>query len=594
MKTSKNITNIELAELLRNIAASYKLKDPSKYKFQTIAYERAADAIEHLSSEAKDLFDEGKLEEIPAIGKSIANHLSEIFKTGKSKHFESLLDDIHPAIFELIKIPGIGPKTAQKLTLELNISSKDPISQLEILAKEGKIEKLENFGKDSQEEILKNVSEHKKKPKARLLLPKAENIAEMIIAWMKKNKHTESADPLGSLRRRASTVGDIDISVATKNPKKVIDHFTNYPKKTRVLKKGDTKASIICPGNIQIDLMTQSPNSYGSLLQHFTGSKHHNIALREHAIKKGLSLSEYGIKKHGNLKKYRTEKDFYKALGMDLIPPELREDTGELEAALNHKLPVLIEEKDIISDLHIHSDFNIETSHDYGESSMQELTNLASNLGYEYIAFTEHNPSQRGHTEKEIVEILKLKREKVEKLNYSISRNERNRVQKVFNSLEIDILPDGTLPLKDKSLETLDFALVSIHSSFKLSREKMTQRVLRALSHPKVKIFAHPTARKINHREGVELNWEKIFDFCLKNNKWIEINASPMRLDLPDFLVREATKLGIKLTLGTDSHHKDHLKYMKYAVSVARRGWATKKDVINTKTLNNFEKLLKS
>ena len=249
-------------------------------------------------------------------------------------------------------------------------------------------------------------------------------------------------------------------------------------------------------------------------------------------------------------------------------------------------LPNLVELKDIKGDLQMHSDYDIETSHDVGASSMEELIKKAEELNYEYIAMTEHNPSQRGHAQAQVLEILKRKRNKVDQLNSSV------KSVKVFNSLEIDMLPDGRLPVDDKGLETLDFALVSIHSSFKKSRDEMTKRVLAGLAHPKVKIFAHPTARLLEKREGVELDWGKIFDFCLKNGKWIEINADPHRLDLPDFLIRDAVKLGVKLTLGTDSHHKDGMDNMRSGVAMARRGWAKRKDIINTKNLQEFTKVL--
>ena len=342
--------------------------------------------------------------------------------------------------------------------------------------------------------------------------------------------------------------------------------------------------------------MAQPPESYGSLLQHFTGSKHHNIALREYALKNGLSLSEYGIRKSqtpgSKIQKFKTEKEFYRYLGLEYIEPELREDTGEIEAAKGNMLPKLVELKDVKSDLQIHSSFDIETSHDLGESTMEEIVKKADELGYEYLAFTEHNPSQKGHTDKQIVEILKKKREKIDQLNYSLAKGRNNRIQKVFNSLEIDMKSDGRLPVSEEGLDTLDFALVSIHSNFDLERGAQTKRVLSALSHPKVKIFAHPTGRKLNEREGAELNWPEIFNFCLKNEKWIEINCDPMRLDLPDTLVREAVKTGVKLTFGTDAHHKDGLNNMIFGLSVARRGWATSSDIINTRSLGEFEKLI--
>jgi DNA polymerase (family 10) len=450
--------------------------------------------------------------------------------------------------------------------------------------------KLIKEGNPSEvKEKLKEVAAREKVGK-RHLLPYAAQIASGIMDWMVKDARVVRVDPLGSLRRKASTVGDIDLACVTNEPVEVLTHFSKYPQTQKIIEKGEHSASILIPGGIQVDMMVQGAQSYGSLLQHFTGSKHHNIALREYSLKKGLSLSEYGIKelktKSEKLKAFQTEEEFYRFLGLDYIEPELREDTGEIEAARNHKLPKLIELTDVKADLQIHTSFNIETSHDLGESSMEEIIKKGSELGYEYLAFTEHNPSQKGHNDREIVEILKRKREKVEQLNYS-------GVQKVFNSLEIDIKPDGSLPVPDDGLETLDFALVSIHSNFDLERDLQTKRVLTALAHPKVKIFAHPTGRKLNEREGAELNWPEIFDFCLKQNKWIEINCDPMRLDLPDTLVKEAVGLGVKLTFGTDAHHKDGMNNMLWGVSVARRGWCEKKDIINTLSLKEFEEMLR-
>ncbi|MGB6882027.1 MAG: DNA polymerase/3'-5' exonuclease PolX, partial [Microgenomates group bacterium] len=583
MRIYKNMINLELAELLRAVAASYQLKGEEKNRFRMIAYQRAADAIEHLSSEAKDLWDDGKLEEVAGVGKNIAEHLDEIFKTGKSKHFEKIMKGFPPAMFELMKISGIGAKTAFKLSKQLGIIKKaGAIKKLEKAIKEGKVSGIEGFGEQSQVAIEKSIKEVKGKTR-RLLLPYATSIADEVIEWIKKEKSVKKADPLGSLRRKASTVGDIDIAVATTDPQKTLDHFTNFPKKQRVLEKGDKTASIMVPGSVQVDLMVQPPDSYGALLQHFTGSKHHNIALREYAIKKQMSLSEYGIKQKGKLMKYSTEEDFYKKLGMDWIEPELREDMGEIEAAINHKLPKLVKLADLKGDLQMHSSFDIETSHDLGESSMKELVEKAGELGCEYIAITEHNPSQSKHNEKQIIDILKRKKEEVEKLNSSFVKSKGGSVKKVFNSLEIDILPDGRLPVPDEGLKLLDFALVAIHSSFGQTRQTATKRVLSALAHPKVKILAHPTCRMLGKREGIEFNWPEIFEFCQKHDKWLEINANPVRLDLPDVLVHEAIKAGVKLTLGTDAHHKDGLDDMRCGVSVARRGWTTKKDIINTR-----------
>lgn len=580
------MTNLEIAELLRDVAAAYELKGAEKHKFQIIAYERAADAVEHATSELKDLWEEGKLDDVPGIGKSIAEHLGEVFKKGKSKHFQDLMKDIPTTVFELMKVPGIGVKTAVKLVKELKIKN---LSDLKKAAVANKIAQLEGFGGESQARIIRSLEDFEKKAPSRMLLPYADEIATELIDWIRKSKDVKRVDPLGSLRRRVSTVGDIDLSAYSDNPQSVIEHFAKYPKATRVLEKGERSASIILPGNIQVDLIV-AQNAYGALLQHFTGSKHHNVALREHAIRNGLSLSDYGIKKRGETK-YRdikTEEEFYKFLKMDYIQPELREDTGEIKAALDHDLPKLVELKDIKGDLHIHSNFDIETSHDLGLSSIEELVKKAKSLNYDYIALSEHNPSRSKHSEKEIVDLLKRKQEAVKKFEYKNSK----RGIKVFNSLEIDIMPDGRLPVPKEGLETLDFAVVSVHSSFSLSKTEMTKRVLLAFDNPNVKIFAHPTARKLNEREGIDLDWPKIFDACIKKNIWLEINSDPMRLDLPDNLVHEAIMKGVTLVISTDSHHKDSMDNMKWGVSVARRGWCESKNVANTRSTSDILKLL--
>ena len=600
MKLHKHMANTEVADVLRAVAAAYQISDPSGNRFQIIAYQKAADAIEHLSSEAKDVWEEGKLTDISGIGGSIAGHLGEIFSTGTSKHFEQVLGEIPAAVFELIKVPGIGPKTAFRFAQELHISDDNPLEDLKKKAETGMVAQMEGMGEKSQKEIIQNITEYQQKPEERLLLPRALALAEEVIKWIKEEPSVKEVEALGSARRRAATVGDIDIAAATDEPKKVLEHFTHYPNASRTIEKGDVTASVLLPGNIQVDLLDIQPESWGSTLQHFTGSKHHNIALREYSLKKGLSLSERGIKdvKTDKLHKYSSEEEFYKALGLVWVPPELREDMGEIQAALRQAqgkqsgLPQLVQLKDIKADLQIHSDFDIETSHDLGASSMENIASKAADLGYEYVALTEHNPSQRGHNYKDIIDILRRKRTKVEQVNLSMKSIVKERTIKLFNSLEIDMMPEGDLPVPDEGLELLDFALVSIHSSFEKSRNKQTKRVLKALNHPKVKIFAHPTGRRINHREGVELDWPKIFQFALENNKWIEINGDPMRLDLPDFLVKEAVDHGILLTMGTDAHHVDGMDNMRWAVDVAQRGWAEAKNIVNTRSLEEFERLL--
>jgi len=583
---SRSMNNQELAQLLRAISAAYEVKKENRFKI--IAYDRAAVAVEHATSEIKDLWDDQKLMSLPGVGPNIARHLDELFRTGKVGHFKQVMKDLPPAMFELLHIAGIGAKTAYRLCQDLKLKNpKTVVNKLIKAAKQGKIASLEGFGEKSQADILESLEEFKRGQvkKKRMTLPYADAIAQEIIDYLKKSPSVLQADPLGSLRRRVATVGDIDIAVATKKPAEVIDQFINYPKKKKLIEKGPSKASILLSGGYQVDLRVQKPEAYGSMLQYFIGSKHHNIHLRELALNKGLSLSEHGIKKRGKLTEYATEKAFYEALGMALIPPEMREDMGEIEAAQAGKLPDLVEIKDIKGDLHLHSSFPIEPSHDEGADSMETMARKAIELGYEYLGFSEHNPSLSQHSEKEIIDLLKRKKEITEQLNSSLNKFTQKTNKKPINlisGLEIDIRPNGELAYPEKGFEFLDYAIASIHSSFKMNRKKMTARILRALEHPKVRILGHPTGRKLGEREGYELDWERIFTVCRQKKIILEINACPDRLDLPDVLVREAVKSGVKMVINTDSHALDQMKLMKYGVSVARRGWAEKKDIINT------------
>ena len=583
------MTNPEIATLLRHVAASFTIKDERKYHFQIVAYQRAADTIQNLSTEVSDLYKENKLSGLPGIGTSIQQHLNELMKTGKVTHFESVMKDIPASVFPLLKVPSFGPKKAYKLVTAFKLNDpKTVIEDVKKLATVGKIAGLEGFGEKSQSDILRALGEFAEGAgkTTRMLLPFAAEIAEKIVSYMKQNPDVLEIQPLGSLRRRAPTVGDIDLAVATKNPESVLNHFVNYPYKSRVIEKGPATSSILTTGGQQIDLMIQPIESWGSLLQHFTGSKHHNVHLRDLALKKGLSLSEYGIKnlksKDDTRKHYRTEESFYKAQGLQWIPPEMREDTGEIELALRHKLPSLVELKDIKGDFHIHSNYPLEPSHDLGNNSMQEMLDNAKKLGYTYLAFSEHNPSVSKHTNKQIYDILAKRKEKIEQLKKS------NKNIQILSLLETDILAKGELAIDDKSLELLDGTIVSIHSAFSMNTEEMTKRVLNGLSHPKAKIFAHPTGRMYGTRSGYQLDWERVFTFCKEHNKALEINCWPERSDLPDSLIKEAVQHGIKLTIDTDSHAVSHMQYMYYGVWMARRGWATKNDILNTMEYNDL------
>jgi len=583
------MTNIEIAKLLRAVAAAYTIKNENKFHFQIVAYLKAADAIDGLTTEVKDYYREGTLQQIPGIGNTLKQRLEELFKKGKVKHFEWALKGVPEAVFPLLDIPTFGPKKAYKLVKEFKLKSPDTVLEdLEGLCKKGKVASLEGFGDKSQADILRVITEFRQGmgKTTRMTLPYAQEAADRILEYMRKSMDVARIEPLGSLRRQVSTIGDIDLAAASNNPKAVLDHFVAYPRLERIIEKGEVSASILTSGGIQIDILIQPVESFGSLLQHFTGSKNHNVHLRDYALKKKLSLSEYGIKnlKTSNkiLRKYSSEEEFYKALDLPWIPPEMREDRGEIEMAEKNKLPQLVELKDIKGDLHIHSDFPIEPSHDLGQNSFAEMLKIAKNLHYEYLGFSEHNPSQAKHTPQKIYEILKKRDEKIEQIKSNI------KDVRIFKLLEVDILPNSNLAIDNKALDLLDGAIVSIHSVFNLDREEMTKRVINGLSHKKAKILAHPTGRLINSRSGYDLNWEKIFEFCKKNNKALEINSSPLRLDLPDSIIKMAVEAKVKMIIDTDSHAIDQMSLQRYGVSMARRGWATKNDILNTLAYNEF------
>lgn len=576
--------NIEIARLLRKIAAAYTILKENRFKI--IAYENAATAVEHATSELKDLWEEGKLGTLPGLGESISGHLDEIFRTGKSRHFEQVLKRVNPAVFPLLEVPGIGPKKAEKLVESLKIrDAGGVISKLEAAAKKHKITPIQSFGEKSELDILANIERYKKGSikEKRMILPMADAIAGEIIDYLGGR-----VDKLGSLRRCVATIGDIDLAVATNEPEEVIRRFVTYPKKVNVIEQGPTGASILLASGRQADLRVAKPEEYGAMLQYFTGSKYHNIKLRDFALKKGLSLNEYGIKVKGKVKKFPTEKEFYGFLGMEWIPPELREDTGEVEAALNQSLPHLVTLEDIRGDLQLHSDFDLETSHDSGVSSIKEILEKGERLGYEFVGITNHNPSVSRHSEDGIIAKLIKQSRFIEQLNMS------NKNIRVYSLLEVDIQPDGTLPVPQKGLEALDACLVSIHSSFSMSKSEMTDRIIKGLSNPVAKILAHPTGRLLGEREGFDADWEKVMGFCVKYDKALEINAYPNRLDLPDSLVREAVEKGVLLSIGTDSHEKGDMVNMKFGVMVARRGWAEKKNIINTWDYNRLLRWLKA
>lgn len=593
------MNNRQIAELLRQVAASYEILGENRFRIN--AYTQAADSIELLPVDIQGIWKEGKLKDIPGVGGNLAQHLNELFKTGKVKHFEEVFKKMPPGMFDLMKIRTIGPKTAHKLANILAIGSykgKTIYEQLEKALSLHAIQELEGFGEKREQDIASALTQFQQgqTKKKRLLLSEAETEAQKMCTYLREDKNVLKVDVLGSLRRKKDTIGDIDIAAVSSDAKSTLDHFVRYPEIKTLVDQGPKGATIITTLGIQIDVRIAEDKTYGAMLQYFTGSKYHNIHLREYALSKNYSLSEHGIKetKSEKVHTFSNEKSFYKFLGLDLIPPEIREDKGEIELALQKKLPQLVELPQIRGDLHIHSNYDLKSSHDIGSSPLETLLQKANELQYEYIGLSDHNPKAMGLSAKEIVQILNERKKYFDTILYDKKFVQKYPfVKKVFIMLEVDIRPDGELALPSEAFEYVDAVLVSIHSAFTLDKDKMTQRILKALgTHPKVRVLAHPTGRLINYRESIQAEWLEIFAFCKTHDIALEINASPTRLDLPDSLIFEARKQGIQFIVGTDTHVVQSLEDMTYGISIARRGWCTPHDILNTQDVSEFSKWL--
>ncbi len=572
-----NLSNAEIADLLRNVATALTLKKSNS--FQVRAYENAADSIEHSTADIRDLWEEDKLDELPGIGKGLQEHLTELFKTGKVKHFESLMKDFPSVVYQLIKIPGIGPKTALDLA-DLGVKSHEDLEKK--LEKGELVEK--GFSAKIAEKLKLGVVEYKGLGD-RILLPVAGEQAEKIVEYLKKDPHVVAADYLGSLRRRVVTVGDLDFAAATKDPEKTLHHFANMPGVKHVVSEGGYKAMVVLNNGMHVDLLVGEPDSYGALLQHFTGGKNHNIHLRTLAEKKGLSLSERGVRRvssgksqesSGEVIKCKTEDEFYSLLGMQTPDPELREDTGEIEAAIKHELPKLITLADIKGDMHLHSSFPMEPSHGPGANKLEEIVEKAKSLKYEFVGLSDHSPGFTKNSKEKIIQLIETRTKYIHKIKLN------TKSIRVLNGLEIDILTDGSLSVPDEALKTLDYCIAGVHSSHKMPKDQMTERILKALASPYVDIISHPTGRLLNQRQSYDADWDKIFKYCAEHKKLLEVNAFPNRLDLRDDLIRQAKELGCKFVIDTDAHEISQMDNMEYGVSLARRGWLEKEDVVNT------------
>lgn len=570
--------NFAIAKLLRQMAAVHEVLGENK--FATRAYENAAESAERTPDPVYDLWQEDKLSTIPGFGKAIASYVDEYFRTGKIKHFAELKKRLPKAMFEILGLPHIRSKTAYKLSKELKLQPGNAVADLEIYANKGRIRQLPGFGRQSEKEILEGIIKSKNRNSSRMLISQALEVVGSIISYLKGSSLVLQADPLGSLRRFAPTVGDVDISVSTRNRKAAISYFLKYPNIKEVLWSGNNKATVVLKNGRQVDLMVELEESYGSLLQHFTGSKTHNIMLRERALKLGLSLSEHGIKeiKSGKIIRFRNEADFYNKLGLDWIPPELREGGGEVVAAASGKLPDLIDIKDIRGDLQSHTVWSD------GTRTIQEMVGAAKNKGYEYFGVTDHQLGIESLGVPKVSKELSRRKRIIEHINYT------DKDIRVLNGVEILIKSNGQLAYPDKLLAEFDYVIASVHTGFHMSRDENTRRIIRSLENPYITMLGHPTGRIINQREPIEADWERIFEVCCKKNKILEINSFPERLDLPDSLVKIAKKSGCRFAINTDAHSPENLDNMVYGVSVARRAWLTKEVVVNALP---FAKLIK-
>ncbi len=562
------ITNKEIARIFDEIADILEVKDEDGFKIR--AYRRAARTIEGLTESLSNFSSVKELKNLPSIGDALAKKIYEITTAGKLNYYEDLKASVPEGIPELLSVPGVGPKTVAKLYSECGIAD---IESLEKAAKNHQLQELSGMGEKSEEKILKGISQYRRH-KERVPLGEAYSKAQEIVKSLKNLKAVEEIQFAGSIRRMKETIGDIDILCASKRPSEVMSAFKALDGTSEMIASGDTKTSLIID-DMQVDLRVVEPDSFGSALQYFTGSQFHNIKLRDLALKKGLKLNEYGIFEGDQKIAGKREKDVYASLGLSFIPPELREDQGEIEAATEEALPDLIEIQDIKGDLHIHSTWSD------GRNSIEEMVDKARLMGYEYIAICDHSPAvgiTRGVDEKkhfhEVSEIKQI--------------NDNLDDFRVLSGIEVDIRSDAKLDLSDNVLEKLDIVVASVHTNFSQSRGEMTARIISAIENPHVDIIAHPTGRILGKRDPYDLDIEAVMDACKETGTILEINANPKRLDLKDIHARYAKKRGVKIAISTDAHDTSQMELMHFGVTTARRGWLERQDVVNARSLDEL------
>jgi DNA polymerase (family 10) len=547
----------QMADLLE-----YEAENP----FRIRAYRRAAQTLERLPGDLEALAAGEQLREIPGIGQDLAHKIEEYLATGALAALEQLRKKVPPVVLELLNIPGVGPKTAKILTDQLHLKT---VQDLEAAARAGKLRGLPGFQAKKEANILKAIT-LVKQGQERMDLWTAWGLGQALTAWLEQTPGVKRASIAGSLRRMRETIGDVDVLASAATPARVIERFCASPFAARVLAAGDTKASVITPQGVQVDLRAVVPESFGAALQYFTGSKEHNVQLRERAIRQGLKVNEYGVYelKSGKRIAGREEADVYKALGLPWIPPELREDSGEMDAAAARQLPKLVEAKDICGDFHVH------TNASDGRDSLDVMARAGEAKGYEYLAICDHSPSLR------IANGLSIERLRAH-IKAIKAFHARRKGYRLLAGAEVDILAEGKMDYPDAVLAELDFVVGSIHSGFSQPEAQITRRLVNAMRNPYVTIIGHPTGRLLGQREPYALDYPAVLRVAKETGTALEMNASPQRLDLTDTMARQAREAGVMLAICTDSHAKEQLDYMTLGVGRARRAWAGKASLLN-------------
>jgi DNA polymerase (family X) len=568
--------NGEIADAFEELASLYELDGVVVYR--VLAYRNAAKAIREAGVSVEELARQGRVEELAGVGKTIAEKIDALLETGSIPATEKLKARVPPGLVAITRIPGLGPKRARQLYDTLGIASLD---ELRAAAEHGRLKDVPGFGAKAEENVLAALAGGADgKPKARVLLSKALDVGEELVAGLREHPSTIEVELGGSARRMADDVKDLDIVVASSDPAALVEHFTSLEPVDVVQTSGEAGAKVVTHAGLPVDLRIVPADAFGNLLQHFTGSGRHNEALRTAAVKRGLHVSEYGIADDstGDSLACATEEEVYERLGLPWIPPELRENRGELEAARAGTLPELVELDDIRGDLHMH------TTLSDGHASAEEMAAAARERGYDYIAITDHSASHGFGNDVQPDELLRSA-EHVRSIEVPGLR--------VLAGTETNVLPDGSLDYADDVLEQLDWVVASLHTSFRLGEEKQTDRMLRAMEHPLVDVIGHPTGRLIERRQPYALDIDRVIAKAVETGTFLEINANPDRRDLNDIYARAAAEAGVTLTIDSDAHWPRTLANMRYGVATARRAWLTAGNVANTRPWRELDRLRK-